>query len=158
MIYKNPYIMGFLAAVVVFGVSTSAVGLMPTGLAAPTTEQEKFGTFTIEEATKIMSKSPSTEVQQISVEDNPYLSSVVPVNFGSHSLAEVVKQLNHVSNVDYSQIVRVDGGQWVDPRADIQSVSFSNDHSSDAQLYNIIFDEQWRRDGIVTESSPAIPM
>ena len=128
---------------------------MPSGLAAPTTEQEKFGTFTIEEATKIMSKSPSTEVQQISAEDNPYLSSVVPENFGSHSLAEVVKQLNHVSDVDYSQIVRLDGGQWANPRADIQRVSSSTGHSSDAQLYNIIYDKQMFRDEVVTVSSPA---
>jgi len=142
MIHKNPYLMGIVAAVAVFGITTASLSLSVIGLSAntvpsdiknswlsfggPSTGPAIFSGVTIPQAVQQMEKSTHENVQ-LAMVNNPYLASAVPIKIGTLTLAKAIEQMNYYQQTGPntgSGIIALSGGELVNPFGGIHSVSF----------------------------------
>jgi hypothetical protein len=149
MIYKNPYSMGIVAAIIVFGATiafltstaTTAgaiVFTMPSDIknswlsfGGPSTGPDMFGSVTIPQAIQKMEDDTAHAnyaETTVTTSSSPYLSSAVPIKVGTLALIEAIQQLNSYRPNNGDAIISLAGGELVDPFGSFHSVSQHNVH------------------------------
>ena len=150
MIYKNPYLMGIVAASIVFGLTTvfltsttatagAVVFTMPSDIknswlsfGGPSTGSDMFGSVTIPQAIQKMEDDTAhanyAQTTVTSSSNSPYLLPAVPIKVGTLALTQAIQQLNSYRPNNGDAIISLAGGELVDPFGSFHSVSQHNVH------------------------------
>ena len=145
MIYKNPYLMGSVAAVAVFGLTIvllsspatagTAVTTMPSDVknswltfTGVSSGSDHFGSLTIPQAIQKMDNDAAHASYAQTITANPYMSSAVPIKVGTFTIAQAIQQIDNYRPNTGDGILNLVGGEFLDPLGGLHNVSENTIH------------------------------